>query len=482
MSTSNDDKMNPKTKSTFKLVFLLLLVDLLAFTLILPLLPKLLDHYAENDISDTYKIFESSVRAVQKALDIPESHNRVLLAGMIGSWFSLLQFLSSPVLGALSDRLGRRPIMILAIAGSTSSYVLWFMASNSFSIFVLSRTIGGLCKASVSLSLAIVTDVSNEKDRGKGMAIVGSSFSLAFIIGPLIGAYLTTFADSNSADKQLISYPASIAISLSLIELAIACSYLNETNKPKISSKSKGYKYSNISQVIQYINPSSLLNFTQIERLSSQESQVLKQTGRIYFYYLLFYSGLEFTLSFLTHLRFGFTSMQQGKLYLFSGILMAIIQGGYIRRVEGGKESMLALVGLLTIIPAFICMGLSTTISHIYFSLGLYSFSSSVVVPCLTTMISSHTPKDSKGEVLGTFRSIGALARAIGPCLAAIAFWTCGPVICYLGGALALLLPLYLMHKLRAMLAKQTKVNSEKQNKSAIAHRPQLTIHPAKAS
>lgn len=113
-------------------------------------------------------------------------------------------------------------------------------------------------------------------------------------------------------------------------------------------------------------------------------------------------------------------------------------------------------MGLLVIIPSFIFMGLSTSVSQIYCSLTLYSFSSAVVVPCLTTIVSSHSPPKSKGAVMGTFRSIGSLARALGPCFASFLFWTLGPALCYIGGALLLLVPLFKMIKLRGGMKRKT--------------------------
>lgn len=439
--------MDSRTKKTLKVVFATLFIDLLAFTLILPLLPKILEHYSRNDTSGFYKFYNDSVKQIQNLINIPESHNQVLLAGLLGSWFSLLQFISSPFFGALSDRLGRKRVLLGALTGTLVSYIIWFGSSNNFALFVLSRTIGGLCKANVGLSLAIISDISDEKSRGKGMAVIGASFSLAFITGPLLGAYL-------SSQNQLVVMPPLIASILSLITLITVTYTLIETNPAQMKSSKKitNVQDSVLSKAIHYVNPKSLLRFDLVQSADIREKTTLRQSGFIYFSYLLFYSGLEFTLTFLTHIRFNFTSMQQGKLYLFSGILMSLIQGGYIRRIESGKEASITLLGLATIIPSFVFMGLSTSVGQIYGSLTLYSFSSAVVVPCLTTIVSSHSPPNERGTVMGTFRSIGALARAMGPFVASFVFWSFGPTICYCCGAIALLIPLSSMLKLKTSL------------------------------
>lgn len=458
--------MNPKIKRVFTVVFVTQLIDLLAFTLILPLLPKLLDFYTENDKSGLYHSIESNFTNVfSKLINPSTSSNQVLLAGLLGSWFSLLQFMSSPFVGALSDRFGRKPILLMAMSGSLLSYSIWFCAHESFALFVLSRTIGGLSKSTVGLSLAIIADVSDDQTRGKGMALIGSSFSVAFIIGPSIGAYLSTLASGENIQSNLIRNPATIAVLLSLVNLLLVSVFLSETNEShsdnqknvQSTTSKKKQACEHLSalsspSVIHYINPMSLLSFKLIQRHSVEQVEILKKTGMIYFLYLLFYSGLEFTLSFLTHMRFGFSSTDQSKLYLFSGIIMVSIQAGFVRRLGSGRESLNAFIGLVSIVPSFILMGLSNSVSMIYYSLILYSFSSAIVVPCLTTIVSTYSPEHSKGVVLGTLRSLGALARALGPALASLFFWTLGPTMCYLLGATALLWPIALMNTLHPKL------------------------------
>lgn len=106
----------------------------------------------------------------------------VLFGGLIGSWFSLLQYISQPIVGSLSDIYGRKPLLLICLTGICSSYFFWSLSSQMFSIFIISRTIGGLSKGNISLSTAIVTDVSDESNRGKGMALIGISFSIGFIV------------------------------------------------------------------------------------------------------------------------------------------------------------------------------------------------------------------------------------------------------------------------------------------------------------
>ena len=116
----------------------------------------------------------------------------------------------------------------------------------------------------------------------------------------------------------------------------------------------------------------------------------IRTIGRVYFIYLFLYSGLEFTLTFLTHIRFNFDSMQQGKMFLFIGVLMALVQGGYARRIPAGKEKSVALRGLILIIPSFAIIGFAYNLWMLYLGLALYALSTAVCVPCMTTLVSVY--------------------------------------------------------------------------------------------
>ncbi|KAF2351000.1 Major facilitator superfamily, partial [Trinorchestia longiramus] len=149
-------------------VFLSLVLDLLGFTVILPLFPALLDYYSKHDSSGLYATLLSGVSSFQSALGVPARFNSVLFGGVLGSLFSLLQFLSSPLTGALSDVYGRKPLLIATLVGVGASYAVWAVAS-SFSVFVLARIIGGLSKGNVSLSYSVMTDILDASTRAGGM-------------------------------------------------------------------------------------------------------------------------------------------------------------------------------------------------------------------------------------------------------------------------------------------------------------------------
>ncbi|TKS78426.1 Major facilitator superfamily domain-containing protein 10 [Collichthys lucidus] len=424
------------------IVFVILLLDLLGFTLILPLLPSILDHYAQmGDV--VYQSLQSVVDWFREAVGIPleKKYNAVLFGGLIGSLFSLLQFLSSPLTGALSDRHGRRPLLILTTLGLISSYAVWAI-SRSFGMFLLFRVIGGICKGNVSLCTAIVADLPCPKARNRGMAMIGIAFSLGFTVGPLMGAYFAI--SSRTTGNIFYQTPALLALAFSVADLVFIWLMLPETLKKDVKDPSSGFGDSR-----DLLNPLSLFHFTAVTKSkdppSKKRMQKLHVLGLVYFCYLFLFSGLEFTLSFLTHQRFQFTSMQQGKMFFFIGVIMALIQGGYARRIKPGHHIRAVHMAIIALIPAFILIGLSWNILMLYSGLALYSFAAAIVVPCLSTLVSDHGSANQKGTVMGILRSLGALARALGPVVASSVYWIAGAQICFLLTSASFIIPLVLL-------------------------------------
>nr|XP_022914815.1 major facilitator superfamily domain-containing protein 10 [Onthophagus taurus] len=431
------EKLNP----TVYVVFISLLLDLLAFTMILPLLPSLLDHYKAKDTIGLYSWLSKQIVVFQELVGAPERFNSVLFGGFLGSMFSFLQFVAAPIVGGISDVIGRRKVMITCLVGVLFSYILWALSSN-FAIFVFARFIGGISKGNVSLSMAIITDISTMKTRGIGMALIGIAFSLGFIIGPVIGALFAVWAKSKTGDWYIL--PALFAVFLALSDLVFFILFFKET-LPK-EKRANSIKES-LKNATALINLKQLFDFTPVTGLNEQDFRKLKLLGIVYFVYLFIYSGLEFTLTFLTHHVFHYTSTQQGMMFFSIGLIMALIQGGYVRKLPSNKTKKTAVNGLWLIIPSFICVGLASSIHLLYLGLFLFAVSTALVVPCLMTMASEYGSVQQKGTVMGIFRSLGALARALGPILASVSFWSVGSTITYLTGAVFLLWPVLKLKK-----------------------------------
>ncbi|XP_054264987.1 major facilitator superfamily domain-containing protein 10 [Macrosteles quadrilineatus] len=445
--TMASDKSNVDQESKYivKVVFVSLLLDLLAFTMILPLLPSLMEHYRKYDSKDgLYPFLLEKVENFRSLVGAPERFNSVLFGGLLGSLFSFLQFVASPLVGGLSDVYGRKPILVLCLLGISMSYLLWAV-SHSFAMFVLARVVGGISKGNVSLSMAIITDSSTSNKRGFGMALVGIAFSVGFIVGPVIGAMFARWGQTQTENSDWFVMPALFAFSLALADIIFVVFFFRET----LPSKKRASLSASISQTTAYISVPALFNFTAVTDLPAKDSKELRMLGLVYFVYLFLYSGLEFTLTFLTHLTFGFNSMQQGYMFFCIGLVMAVLQGGYVRRIPPHNTKKMASFGLLLIVPSFLCVALASTTILLYTGLFLYAVSTAFVVPCMTTMASQFGSVAQKGTVMGIFRSLGALARAIGPVVASVCYWSLGSTLTYSLGGIALLWPWYTLNSTR---------------------------------
>uniref|UniRef100_A0A8D8R2W4 Major facilitator superfamily domain-containing protein 10 n=1 Tax=Cacopsylla melanoneura TaxID=428564 RepID=A0A8D8R2W4_9HEMI len=432
----------PRSSPAMYIVFFSLLLDLLAFTMILPLMPSLLDHYRLNDSPNgLYLWLQHKVKYFQILVGAPDEFNAVLFGGFLGSMFSFLQFLTSPIVGAMSDVFGRKPVMLLCLFGITSSYILWTL-SHSFAMFVFARFVGGLSKGNVSLSMAIVTDVSTVAQRGVGMALVGIAFSVGFILGPLIGAIFAKWSQSQEGDWFVM--PAMFALGLSVLDILFVIFFFKESLPKDKRSKSVA---KSMSQALAYINITDLFRFTPVRNLPKQKLEELRGLGLTYFVYLFLYSGLEFTLTFLTHHKFHYSSMQQGWMFFGIGLTMAVLQGSWVRRLPSHSMKKTSLLGLLLIIPAFFCVGMATSQPLLYTGLFLFAVSTSMVVPSTMTLVSQFGTDAQKGTVMGIFRSLGALARAFGPVVASICYWSFGATVTYCLGGACLFWPWYNLRK-----------------------------------
>lgn len=251
--------------------------------------------------------------------------------------------------------------------GIASSYGLWAISKN-FGIFVLARFVGGLSKGNISLSMAVITDVSNKENRGKGMALVGIAFSLGFIVGPTIGALFSKFSDKST--EVWFWLPAVFAMTLVLADFLFLTMCLKESLPKEKRSK---HVIKSLSQAMEHISIPALFRFAAVKNLQKKEIESLKKLGWIYFIYLFLYSGLEFTVTFLMYHKFGYSSMDQAKMFLTTGVVMALLQGSVVRRLPERLTKKSAVFGLYLIVPSFIVVGLAQTPFVLYIGMILFA-------------------------------------------------------------------------------------------------------------
>ncbi|CAG8459726.1 433_t:CDS:2 [Dentiscutata heterogama] len=447
-----------KATKTVRIVIIALLLDLLAFTIILPLFPRLLQDYREREGDET-TLLSWSLHQIQnfKQLIGGESKNPkwdlVLLGGALGSLYSFLQFVASPFIGTLSDRYGRRNTLLVTMIGNILSTLIWLF-SKSFGLFVLSRIIAGLSEGNVQLSIAIISDVTSKESRSKGLALVGIAFSISFTIGPAIGAFFSS-KDLSQTFPQLVKwglnpYSMSALVALTLLSIETLYLYLFLPETVNHYHRSQNLQPSDTKS-------NSTISYQQTNTVSQRLAN-LRNLNWIHFLFLFFFSGMEFTLTFLTFDLFNFTNMQNGTLLGYIGILSSILQGGYVRRmahIVGEKRLVVQGVLCCAISLAIIAALTKTTngIMWLYVGATFLAFTSATVVTCLNSIASMQCDdydgdeqnmesltRIAKGQTLGMYRSFGQLGRAAGPIMACGLYWMAGSEKCYGLGAFSMLI------------------------------------------
>ncbi|KAI1755985.1 major facilitator superfamily domain-containing protein [Xylaria castorea] len=406
-------------KKVLKVVFVSLLLDLISFTFILPLFPKLLEFYRNSEagpgsrttvlarILDGLNAYKSSFsRPIDSRYDI------VLLGGALGSLFSLLQAIASPIIGHLSDKHGRRTALLASMAGNIVSVLLWVVAVD-FRTFLASRIVGGLSEGNVQLATAIATDISDEQTRGSTMALIGACFSIAFTFGPALGAYLSTI-ETVAANP----FATAAAVSLTLIVTETLYLYLALPETLPSKTEKNGVKTATESTTVTRTNSHTLLN-------------------AVHFLFLLFFSGMEFSLPFMTYDLFQYTSAKNGQLLGYVGLVASILQGGVTRRLP----PLLTLrMGVGACLLAFTILARANTVRSLYVAATCLAATSATVVSSLNTLASFEVGAGERGGKLGILRSWGQLGRGLGPILFTSVYWWAGRELAYTMGSVGLVI------------------------------------------
>lgn len=410
-------------------VLLVVFLDLVGFSIIFPLFPALLEHYLGREgHAGMLGAVMDALRAFAPPGEQGEYYTVVLFGGLLGSIYSLLQFIAAPIWGAVSDRVGRRPVLLITIAGVTLSYALWFFA-GSFSLLVVARVLGGLMAGNLSVATAAVADLTDESNRAKGMGMIGAAFGVGFILGPSLGGLLSLVR----VDELLSSVPGVNPFS----GAALGAFLLSALNLVWVFRKLPETKHTSERTVQRRINPVRLFAPSDIPGVS--------RTNVVYFVFLVAFAGMEFTLTFLAHDRFGYSSLQNALMFVYVGLILAVVQGGVVRRVAPRfGEKRLALAGITILIPSLTLIGFAPSEGVLYAGLFLLAVGSALTTPSLTALVSLYAPNERQGEALGTFRSLGSLARAVAPLVAASMYWRYGSALPYYACAGLLLLPLAL--------------------------------------
>lgn len=352
-----------RRKSSKLVIFLVVLVDLLGFGIMIPMLP----FYARS--------FEASASEV----------------GALMFAYSFMQLLVAPLWGNMSDRWGRRPILLLTILGQSLAF-LWGSQADSYFSLLLSRVLAGLFAANISTANAYMADITKPEERAKGMGLIGAAFGLGFVFGPAIGGVLIEWNPS---------YPSLVAACIAAANFVFAYFVLAEPiNREE-------FRKQNRRRV-------SLKDFREILDKPNLLIPII-----LFFLLTMAFVQLEVPFGFFVLDRFHLSQRQAGYLLALLGIVMAMVQGGLIGRLTKiFAEVRLVLTGMF-----FIVLGLATMVfaqSFGFFITGLVSLALgySLTNPCLSALLSKSVGGDKQGSALGLYQSGGSLARILAPILA----------------------------------------------------------------
>ena len=424
------------------LIFLTVFMDIVGFSIIIPLFPHLLDHYIRSEGAAGTLIGALNGAAEWMGGDTVFKKT-VLFGGLLSTLYSLLQFVFSPIWGAMSDRLGRRRILTITLAGNALSYLLWIFAAQ-FWVVVLTRLVSGMLAGNIAVASAAAADVTDEKERTKGMAVVGVAIGLGFVFGPVIGGLaagvrFTYEATGGSFGLNPFSVPAAIAAAMALLNYLLVARYFPETLPAGRRALADARRPS-------------------VFDLATVRSAAVRRTSFANLVYQVAFTGMENTIVFLTLALFAYSPRDNAWLFLFNGACMIFAQGLARQLVKRLGQRKVVMLGMSIAAGAFLWVAqIPPTLAadgdgaktSFYLGLGLISFATGLILPSVSALVSLYSDASEQGRNLGILRSAGSLARVIGPVSAALLYFHFGSHFwVYLGGALLMLPAIWIIRGL----------------------------------
>ncbi len=287
------------------------------------------------------------------------------------------------------------------MAGNILSVALW-VAATDFRTFLASRVVGGLSEGNVQLAMAIATDISDDSQRGATMALVGVCFSIAFTFGPALGAFLSTL---NVMDKNPFAMAAGFSLFLIVTETIFLYFNLPET-LPSASFTPNGSANGTTNgsangKANGKTNGHAKKGDMQKPHTRTNSHTILNAT---HFCFILFFSGMEFSLPFMTYDLFSYQAKDSGKLLGFIGLIASLLQGSVVRRMHPLK---VVQMGVVSCTIAFLMLGRVDTQGALYGAAALLAVTSATVVTGLNSLSSFEASADERGNKLGNHRSFG---------------------------------------------------------------------------
>ncbi len=391
-----DAPHSPK-KSALLIVWLVVFIDLLGFGIVLPVLPRQAEPYLQ-------------------ALALDEVTRGVVI-GVLFSVFSLMQFVFSPMWGRVSDRIGRRPVLLISLLGSVVFYALYAFAVTlpdtqaplALGLMLLSRIGAGIAGASVGTAAAVIADCTTPEKRAKGMALIGIAFGAGFTFGPLIAYFgLAIF-------PQEAWGVGALASGLSLVALIIALLVFKETRDPNNKAGKEFFSLAKTREVLAMPTVGALV--------------------LIYFLAIFAFANFEATLALLTKSAFNMADNDNFLVFAFVGAVLTFAGGAYRPMVKKRGETkllaaglgmmivglaMVGAVALLTSMPDTRGAGYLKALFYVAVSVSVIGFA--FVNPSVSALVSKRSDPARQGEVLGVNQAFASLGRILGPFLGSVLF------------------------------------------------------------
>jgi len=359
-------------RSPLVVIFTTVFIDLVGFGIVIPVLP----FYAEGSR------FNATPRTV----------------GLLFASYSVMQLIFSPILGRLSDKYGRRPVLLISIIGTGIGFLILGFANTLWLLFV-GRILDGITGGNISTAQAYIADITTPENRAKGMGLIGAAFGLGFVFGPAIGGILSRWG---------VGVPFLFAAALCFANALLLYFTLPETVTPDHPARVSAAGGRGLAQLLQ-----------------SLRNPRLAYVLIIYFLFIVAFSIMTTSFSLFTMFRFGYDAQHTGYLFAYVGILAVIVQGGLIGRlVKRFGELSLVIVGAFLFAGSLFAVPFVGPATGGLLALlvggGLFSIGNSLSAPSLTSLASKSVGAGEQGSVMGVTQSVASLARAAGPALAAM--------------------------------------------------------------
>jgi len=381
--SENDGRSSP---ARLGVLFSVIIVDLIGFGIVVPILPFWSERFGANG----------------------------LILGLLVASHAAMQFLFSPGWGRLSDRIGRRPVMLITIAGTALSLLFLGLADSLPQIF-LARLLSGIFGSNISVATAYLTDVTDEADRTRWMGMIGASFAVGFTLGPPIGGLLARAGHG---------VPMLFAAAMAALNFLWAALQLREPTR-------------RIERA-----PTNMTG-----RLDVLRDPALGRLCFVYFMFSVAVTQLETTFAFLMSHRFGYDELGVGLIMLAMAIVMGGIQGGAMKRLAARfHERRLILAGLALMALAFFSVPLPHSVALLMAPLAIAAIGRGISQPPMMSLVSQSASEASRGIVMGVFQSCASAARVVGPLIAGALYDLDQDYPYWLAGALLVIATLTAIH------------------------------------